>query len=246
MSTPLVLAWSDDLFLQGHQFARWVTDYVDLEESLTMGALAQDLLAHAAAVMGTCGVGAEGRDWRVYERPAEEWFPSRAALLPDRDWPATVARGFLLNRASLVMRDHADLSGRPRDRDVAEIIWAEQDLHSHHWERWVKILATNADVAGRFEYRLQEAALDAADLFGLPTGREQTDEIFSGATPAEMHRQWVKETTQVLDRVGVTAPELPSTPVPRRPGSRSPALLTLLAGLRSSRAEWAGRYRVYH
>ena len=52
MESSLVLAWCDDLSLQSHQLSKWITDYFDLEESLAVGSIAQELLAHSAALMG--------------------------------------------------------------------------------------------------------------------------------------------------------------------------------------------------
>lgn len=239
MNAPLVLAWCDDLFLQGHQFAAWVTDYVDLEESLTMGSIAQDLLAHTAALMGTCGVSADERDWRIYERPAEEWFPSRVSFAPRGDWAATVARGFVFNRAMLVFRRYADLPDRPRVRELAELIWAEQDLHARHWERWVRLLAHRDDLVSSFRAALDQALADAADLFGGPPDTEP-DEILVGATPLEWHREWVTETAATLHDCGVAALHLPSVPVARKPGHTSEALLGVLAEVRSWRPERRG------
>lgn len=234
MNAPLVLAWCDDLFLQGHQFAAWVTDYVDLEESLAMGSIAQDLLAHAAALMGTGGVSADERDWRIYERPAEEWFPSRVSFAPPGDWAAAVARGFVLNQATLVFRRSAELPDRPRVRELAELIWAEQDLHARHWQRWVHLLAHRPELSSRFRAALEQALADAADLFGGPPDAEP-DEILVGATPLEWHRQWMADTTTALRQCGVPVPDLPSAPVARKPGHTSEALLDVLAELRSWR-----------
>jgi ring-1,2-phenylacetyl-CoA epoxidase subunit PaaC len=239
VNAPLVLAWCDDLFLQGHQLAAWVTDYVDLEESLTMGSIAQDLLAHAAALMGTCGVSAEERDWRIYERPAEEWFPSRVSLAPDGDWAAAVARGFVLNRATLVFRRYADLPDRPRVRELAQLIWAEQDLHARHWERWVRILASRPELSVGFRAALDQALNDAADLFGVPRGVDHPDEILTGASPLEMHTQWVQDSARSLAACGVPESCLPAAPSARKPGHTSEALLDILTEVRSWRRERA-------
>jgi 1,2-phenylacetyl-CoA epoxidase catalytic subunit len=239
VNAPLVLAWCDDLFLQGHVFSAWITDYVDLEESLTMGSIAQDLLAHAAALMGTCGVSAEERDWRIYERPAEAWFPSRVSLAPDGDWAATVARGFVLNRATLVFRRFADLPERPRIQELAQLIWAEQDLHARHWERWVRILGSHPELSVGFRAALDRALSDADDLFGVQPGVDHPDEILTGASPLEMHAHWVRDSAAALEACGVRGSSLPPAPVARKPGQTSEALLGILAEVRSWRPERA-------
>lgn len=246
MTAPsLVLAWCDDLYLLGHQASDWITDYVDVEESLAMGSIAQDHLAHAAALLGTCGFSAADRDRLIYERPASEWFPSLVSFIPPRDWPATVARQFLFNRATLVLRRHLEFSDRPRLQQLAEIISAEQDVHATHWERWLRIFAADEELSHEMAGRLTAAAGDAADLFGLPEGSEP-DGLLVGATPAQMQRQWAQEVATVLQEVGLAVPALPVEPAHRTAGDTRPPLEGILAQVRSCRGPGGAReYEIY-
>ena len=52
-ASGMVLAFADDLFLHGHHLPRWVTDYVDIEESLAVGSIES----------GRAGVRAEPMFW---------------------------------------------------------------------------------------------------------------------------------------------------------------------------------------
>ncbi|MEW6470776.1 MAG: Phenylacetic acid catabolic protein [Actinomycetota bacterium] len=245
-AAPLILAWCDDEFLQGHQLSAWITDYVDVEESLAVGSMAQDHLAHAAALLGACGFTAVDRDGHIYERPASEWYPSRLSLLPEHDWPATVVRQLLFNRATLVMRRYLQIPDRPRMQQLAELVRAEQDVHSTHWERWVRILASDDELSEELADRLKRAADDAADLFGLPEGAKDPDVLLVGASRAEMQHQWAEEVSATLERLGAAVPPLPVDPVPRAPGHIFEALAGILAELRFSRGpEGARPYEVY-
>lgn len=243
MGTPLVLAWCDDLFVQGHQLAAWITDYIDLEQSLAMGSISQELLAHSSALMGACGLSAVDRDERIYRRPAEEWFPAALSPLPPHDWPGTVARGFLLNRATLVMRRALALPSQPRVQQLAEVIKAEEDLHGLHWERWLSIFSRTPLIRDELADALDAAVADGADVFGLPEGAGGPDDLLS-ETPGALHRTWAAEVAEILERLGFAALPIPDEPAPRHPDG--PIIEQLLTDLRFARGE-AGepRYEVY-
>ena len=53
--TALLRRWADDLFLHGHDLTRWITDYVDIEESMAVGSMSQEELAHGATLLEFAG-----------------------------------------------------------------------------------------------------------------------------------------------------------------------------------------------
>src|SRR5439155_15983405 len=110
------------------------------EESLAVGSIAQEELAHAATLMEFAGLTDEGRDAFIYERPADAWQPS--ALMAHRlsDWPATVLRGYLLASVGEVGSALLSLNRKPELQSAGHVIAAEQRLHVTHWEHWVKML----------------------------------------------------------------------------------------------------------
>jgi len=245
VANPLVLAWCDDLFVQGHQFAEWITDYIDLEQSLAMGSISQELLAHSSALMGACGLSALDRDERIYRRPEAQWFPSAVSPVPAHDWPATVARGFLLNRATLVMRRALDLPAQPRVQQLADVIKAEEDLHGVHWERWISIFGRAPAIRDELAVAMEAAVADAADVFGLPEGAQgQGEDDLLTRPRVELHTAWTAEVGDILEREGFPAPAFASEPAPRRPGG--PAVERILADLSFARgAGGAPQYEVY-
>lgn len=243
MPTPLIFSWCDDLFVQGHQLAAWITDYIDLEQSLAMGSISQELLAHSSALMGACGLSAIDRDDRIYRRPADEWYPSRISPIPQQDWPATVARGFLLNRATLVMRRALALPAQPRVQQLAEVIKAEEDLHGVHWERWIGIFSSTTAIRGELALAIEAAAAEAGDMFGLPYGVEDEDELLNRPRQ-ELHRQWVDEVNAILERAAYPALAIAGEPQPRRSGAA--AVARMLQDLRAARGDDGARqYEVY-
>ncbi|MEW6470753.1 MAG: Phenylacetic acid catabolic protein [Actinomycetota bacterium] len=234
-----VLPWSDDLFLHGQQLVRWITDYVDLEESLAVGSIAQEELAHANALMEQAGCSIEERDRRIYVREPSDWCPSALVLWPAHDWPATVARGFLLTRGLLVVVDWLGQRAGERLRRIASVIEAEQHLHAVHWCRWVDILA-HTDGAWPFAHYLAAAAETCGDLFGLPVGQ------LAALDPEAMHRTWADSVKAELAGLGVAVPVLPDRVTERQPGGSGSELEELLRTVRALRAEHPEYvYRIY-
>jgi 1,2-phenylacetyl-CoA epoxidase catalytic subunit len=211
---PHVLALCDDLFIQAHQLAGWITDYVDLEESLAVGSISQELLAHSAALMGICGFGPEARDERIFRRAAAQWCPSQVSCLPDRNWPATVVRGFLLNRAMIAIRPYLAVPDKPRVQQLAEVINAEEDLHAGHWFRWVNILAGDADTAVEFQQEVDRALVDASDLFGsVPVPGDEVAEselLLHERDLVTAHSTWVNDVSDLLTQCGLVASAVPT------------------------------------
>lgn len=223
-----VLPWADDLFLHCQQLIRWVTDYVDLEESLAIGSVAQEELAHAGVLLDLAGCTPEDRDRLIYRREPAGWYPSRLVLWPADDWPATVARGFLLTQGSLAMVAALEQAGGDRLAGAATVIAAEQQLHARHWRRWVEILAHDPDTAEPFAAALAAAAGAADDFFGLPECPVSLD-------PATLHRGFLDRVGKELVELGVDVPALPAEPVGREAGGGAPGLDRLLHQVRRIR-----------
>lgn len=244
METPVVLAWCDDLFVQGHQLSAWIVDYVDLEQSLAVGSIAQELLAHSAALMGICGLSAEQRDDRVFRRDASQWCPSRMAGLPAQDWPACVARGFLLNRAMLRLRDRIDLPGSSRVQQLTEVINSEQNLHSLHWLHWVRILSSDPELRPEFEAAMTAAVGEAADVFAPPPGAN-ADELVPDESLVAGHEEFVQDVDTIMRENGLEVPKIVSTPRPRECGGT--LVEEVLVDLRYARQDdGSSQYAVYH
>ena len=245
---PHVLALCDDLFIQAHQLANWITDYVDLEESLAVGSISQELLAHSAALMGICGLGPEARDEQIFRRNSEQWWPSRVSCLPDRNWPATVVRGFVLNRAMIAIRPHLAVPDKPRVQQLAEVINAEEDLHAGHWLRWMKILAGDARTTAEFQNEVDRALADSADLFGaVPVAGDEAAEaelLLHERDLITAHATWVTDVTDLLTQCGVVVSAMPSEIRPRTAGGACvDGVLRELSLARS--ADGTSNYEIY-
>lgn len=221
-----LLRVAEDRFLHGHLLGRWITDYVDLEESLAVGSISQEELAHAATLMEFAGLDVEGRDAFIFERPVEEWRPSALVAHRLHDWPAAVLRGYLLasvGEVGSVLLSHAR---RPELQSAGQVIAAEQRLHVTHWARWVTMLGQDARTSDEFRARAAEVLPLARDVFGVPA--------FDEASGQAAHSAWVDAVTGPLSAVGIPVEALGSTPAPRG-GLDGSELADILGDIRSQR-----------
>lgn len=237
--TQLLGLWADDLFLHGHDLTRWITDYIDLEESLAVGSMAQEDLAHAAALFAMIGLDATDRDRRIYQRPVDEWHPSTLIAARAVDWPDAVARAFLFSEAVASVVAHLTGSDDEPTARTAQVIQAEQDLHVRHWHRWVKILSRDPMTAKEFRAALEARAAMASDLFG-------TAAQAAGELPLDtIHDQWRRRVQAALLALGTDEVALPTT-APRRPAPKNGELAEVLAGIRQIRTSHPDRrYAIY-
>lgn len=188
----VLLAWSDDLFLHGHYLGRWITDYVDLEESLAVGSLSQDDMAHAGTLLELTGVTPAQRHERIFTRPTRDWASSRLLAFDTTHWPTTVARGLLVAAGSLVLADALGESRIERVKQAASVMSAEQRLHLTHWERWVKMLADSSRNRTELADALVEMLGLGADLFGTPPAVNEPESADVGVHVdlEAMHDRW--------------------------------------------------------
>lgn len=231
MSDPAtLLSQAEDHFLHGHLLVPWITDYVDLEESLAVGSMAQEELAHAATLMELAGLDLHGRDQFIFERPESAWAPTALLTYRLRDWPATVLRAYLLATAATVRSLLLSGSADPEWARAGEVLLAEQRLHVTHWQRWVLLLGQDGRTSAEFRARAREILPMAADVFAAPTGGPADEPAIAQAA----HAAWVDSLTGPLSEVEISPVALGSSPQPRRRDEGS-ELTQILAEVRELR-----------
>lgn len=126
----LWLALADDLFVLGNRLGERIVDYIDLEESLAVGSIGQEALAHAETILVLSGFDQSAADARFFERPQEQWQVSRV-IGGLADWPSTVACSLVISAAVTVLAEqHAGVE------PAITAIHDEQLVHLDHWRRW--------------------------------------------------------------------------------------------------------------
>lgn len=225
----VLLAWADDLTVHGSRLARWITDYVDLEESLAAGSIAQQELAHAATLLELCGLDPKQRDALIFERGPASWSPSQLTVGEDDDWPASVAESFLLTHGVLALLDELGTG------ETVQVMRAEQRLHATHWERWVALLAAG-DLRDGFLPVLEAAVVRAGDLFGEPAAAFNPPAAPQPRIDLDAaHVRWAEALAGRLADLGLPPLQLPPSPQPRQRGDVSSVLVDLVATMRSVR-----------
>jgi 1,2-phenylacetyl-CoA epoxidase catalytic subunit len=236
MGPDPLLSWAQDRFLHGHLLAHWITDYVDLEESLAVGSIAQEELAHASVLLELAGYDTAGRDEIIYGWAPGRWSPAELVTRPLDDWPSTVLRGLLMSTAAVALAHW--LAGAPQTgrREAGGVLLAEQRLHVTHWERWVLRLGRDPGTGPEMRAAASTLLPMAADLLdGLPT---------PDPAAALVIRDWAGGTGQILAQAGLPAGMLPSAPRPRRPCPGLGPILGTIRALRTTPADGVvGLYR---
>lgn len=181
VSKKELILLADSLFIHGHNLSRWIVDYVDLEESLAIGSIAQDQIAHASSLYELAGVDPTERDRLIFERPAVQWEVSRLVQLPLYDWPGVVVQGWLFSSTCLTWLDKRGRAASEDVKEVTSIIWAEQHLNLAHWDAWIRLLASNNWARDKTAIWIQQLFPLASDLFATyldgSQARENNEEL---------------------------------------------------------------------
>ena len=222
MSQGLV-ATATDSFIHGELLSMWIVDYVDLEESLAVGSIAQEEYAHAATLFLAAGLDDEARDRHVFETPLSEWTPAQLVGSRLHDWPSTIVRGLLLAQAGIVRAEGMLASDDPQLRSAGGVFLAEYKLHAWHWGRWIRVLAESEQSSSELSAKAPGVVALGTDTFGL-----QTDH-------ADAHQDWVARVAVELSGIVDVEGVLGSVPVARRTAADYPELVGVVARLRELR-----------
>lgn len=166
-TNSISLALADDLFVQCQTLSPWTVNYVDLEESLAVGSIAQEILAHGGVLFEVAGLDAKARDARIYGRESKEWSVAGLSFFSAHHWPDLVAGAYLASQASKAIVESLMTHSDDVRRSLS-LVQSEQALHIAHWRRWVSVLMSVSDTAGEMSTAMDEALQGTGDL--LPTG----------------------------------------------------------------------------
>lgn len=223
-------ALADDLFVLGNRLGERIVDYIDLEESLAVGSIGQEALAHAETVLALHGFDESAVDAHFFERPQAQWQVSRVVGRLG-DWPSTVACGLVIAAAVTVLAgEHA------ADEPAIAAVRDEQRVHLDHWRRWAQALAAWPETREEFAQAYAGVTRSAGDLFGAGPQSVVTGVPPGSSGPAvELHGRLA---ALISDRGGPGSC-LPRLPVPRAAGMGGSVLADCLARSRLVREHYA-------
>ncbi|WP_217240915.1 Phenylacetic acid catabolic protein [Streptomyces sp. AC555_RSS877] len=218
--TGLWLALADDLFVLGNRLGARIVDYIDLEESLAVGSIGQEALAHAETVLALHGFDESAADAHFFERPQEQWQVSRV-IGRLGDWPSTVVCGLVIAAAVTVLAEER----AAKDPAIAAIR-DEQRVHLDHWRRWARALAAWPETGEEFTQAYAEVTRCAGDLLGADP---------HNAVPDALHGRLAA----LVGDSGGPGSRLPHLPVPRAAGMGGSVLADCLTRGRLVREHYA-------
>ncbi|MEU5119251.1 Phenylacetic acid catabolic protein [Streptomyces asoensis] len=212
-------ALADDLFVLGNRLGERIVDYIDLEESLAVGSIGQEALAHAETVLALHGFDEAAADAHFFDRPQSRWQVSRVTGLLG-DWPSTVACALVVSAAVTVLAEESAAYG-PAIAAVRD----EQLVHLDHWRRWARALAAWPETREEFARAYAEVTHHAGDLFGAAPDDTPAGAADASATAARLHARLAA----LVGDSGGPGSRLPHQPVPREAGGGGSVLARCLA-----------------
>ncbi len=169
----LLLATADDKLLLGHLNADWTGLAPLLEEDIAFSSLAQDDLAHAAALYEfIAGLTGDNPNRVAYGRAAHEYRCAAIVTIPDENnWAAAIVRQFLCDHFDFLRLSRLAGSAYTPLRVQAAKMLAEERLALGHADQWVVRLGRGGDDArGRMQAALDRLTPHACMLFEPTAG----------------------------------------------------------------------------
>jgi ring-1,2-phenylacetyl-CoA epoxidase subunit PaaC len=202
----------DDRLVLGHRLSEWCGHAPILEEDIALANIALDLVGQANLLLAlaaeTEGKGRDA-DALAYLRDAIDYRNVLLVELPKRDFAVTIARQFLFSTYSMLQSDvlrqsaNADLAG------IAAKTLKESKYHVRHSGDWMLKLGDGTDESHR---RLQEAVDDlwryTGELFLSDDLEQRLVRSQNAADSAALEGPWMAQVGDVLQRAGITTPEV--------------------------------------
>ncbi|MBW7904640.1 MAG: phenylacetate-CoA oxygenase subunit PaaC [Phycisphaerae bacterium] len=233
----LLLSAADDKFILGHRNADWTGLAPILEEDIAFSSLAQDDLAHAAALYDfICGLTGDNANRLAYgRRPAEYRCAALVELADEFDWAVAIARQFLCDHFEMLRLGRLARSAYPPLAELARRMLAEERLSLGHADQWVIRLGRAADDApARMQAALDRLAPLAVELFEPTAGMDALESagVYPHDAPS-MYDLWEASVRNIVQEAGLRIDLRPPPPDFRggRSGKRSPLFADLLAEL---------------
>lgn len=233
----LLLSVADDKFILGHRNADWTGLAPLLEEDIAFSSLAQDDLAHAAALYDFLAqLTGDRPDRLAYGRRPEEYRCAALLELHDEfDWAVALARQFLSDHFEMLRLGRLARSAYAPLAALAGRMLAEERLSVGHADHWVVRLGrAGGEAAQRMQAALDRLAGPGAELFEPTRGLSALEAArLYPPDDAAMYDQWeacVRNVTAEAD-LRIELRPIPAGFVGGRQGKRSPAFGDLHAEL---------------
>jgi ring-1,2-phenylacetyl-CoA epoxidase subunit PaaC len=215
MTTELVeylLRAGDDRLVLGHRLSEWCGHAPILEEDIALANIALDLVGEASLLL-TLAADADqsGRDADAlaFLRDGIDYRNILLVELPKGDFAFTIARQFLFSTYALLQSDALQRSSNADLAGVASKMYKESRYHVRHSGDWMLRLGDGTDEShARLQHAIDDLWRYTGEMF-LTDDVEQTlvaQKIAVDSASLEM--PWTTQVADVLQRAGITTPEV--------------------------------------
>lgn len=207
-----LLRLGDDRLVLGHRLSEWCGHAPILEEDIALANIALDLIGEATMLF-TLAAQAEnaGRDADAlaFLRDSIDYRNAQLVELPNGDFAVTIARQFLFSLHALLLSERLQASTHTELAGCAAKIHKESRYHLRHSGDWMLKLG---DGTSESHARLQTAVDDlwryTGELFITDAVEQRLVASGVAVDSSALERPWREQVGDVLQRAGLTMPEV--------------------------------------
>lgn len=207
-----LLRLGDDRLVLGHRLSEWCGHAPILEEDIALANIALDLIGHANLLLGVAareeGKGRDA-DALAYLRDGIDFRNTLLVELPKGDFARTIARQFFFSSHAVLQSQglqesaHTDLAG------IAAKMHKESRYHVRHSGEWMLRLGDGTEES---HARLQAAVDDlwryTGELFLSDALEQRLVASKHAVDSAKLEQPWREQVLDILQRAGITTPNV--------------------------------------
>jgi ring-1,2-phenylacetyl-CoA epoxidase subunit PaaC len=207
-----LLRLADDRLVLGHRLSEWCGHAPILEEDIALANIALDLVGQANLILTrAAAIENAGRDADAlaFLRDAIDYRNVLLVELPKGDFAVTIARQFFYSVFGMLQSEALQ---RSTDTDLAGIsakMLKEFRYHVRHSGEWMLRLGGGTDES---HARVQAAVNDlwryTGEMFLADAVDQQAASTGLGVDPSGLERGWSETVKDILQRGGITTPDV--------------------------------------
>ena len=203
---------ADDRLVLGHRLSEWCGHAPILEEDIALANIALDLVGEATLLLTVAAkVENAGRDADAlaFLRDAIDYRNVLLVELPKGDFAVTIARQFFFSAFAVLQAEALQKSSNEDLAGIAAKMLKESRYHLRHSGEWILKLGGGTDESHR---RLQTAVDDlwryTGEMFLSDDVEQRLAQKGIGVDPATLEGRWREQVMDILNRAGITVPDV--------------------------------------
>ena len=203
---------ADDRLVLGHRLSEWCGHAPILEEDIALANIALDLVGEATLLLTVAAkVENAGRDADAlaFLRDAIDYRNVLLVELPKGDFAVTIGRQFFFSAFAVLQAEALQKSSNEDLAGIAAKMLKESRYHLRHSGEWILKLGGGTDESHR---RLQTAVDDlwryTGEMFLSDDIEQRLAQSRIGVDPATLEGRWREQVMDILNRAGITVPDV--------------------------------------